>query len=190
MFRYTILFIIFVFGCATNSKSKHKRRCYNFHGANYSNILHVKIDSITKQNDTITFNEVRYECVNTSFLTKKVMYDKFGKWDKVINIEGRDHPILVWTNKDLFNNGEKYTVLTYGIEEYYYMYASVMVFSPKNVDLLSNSSSQKLTLTKYFSDLIKSNDVKNTLFYEDYWKMVYPKRWIKIKINKLKRQQN
>jgi hypothetical protein len=68
-------------------------------------------------NDTIKLNEVKYECVYTAMYTKKVMYDKFGKWHKEIYTNKERHPMLIWENIKLFaNDSTKFTIVTNGLE--------------------------------------------------------------------------
>lgn len=75
--------------------------------------------------------------------THKVMYDKFGKWDKAIYPSNKKSPILLWEKVDLFSNGEKYNVYTNGTEEWKHINASVMIFDENENDMLSMESSEK-----------------------------------------------
>ena len=113
------------------------------------------------------------------------MYDKFGKWDKMIYQTNRKYPVLLWREIDLFADGKKFTVVTNGLEEWKHIYASVMVFDKDENDLLSNNSKEKIALAKYFSTLIMHSDHDKKEFYEAYWSEVDPKRleFIKPKVN-------
>ncbi len=127
--------------------------------------------------DTLSFNQLRFQCAHSALYTSKVMYDRFGKWNKEILPRNRKHPILVWENVDLLSNGRKYNVMTDGLEEYKNIYASVMVFDNDGKDILSGSSTEKVTIAGFFADLIKNNDDGKEGFYEVYWESVDPKRW-------------
>jgi len=114
------------------------------------------------------------------------MYDKFGAWDEVIYPAKIIHPVLSWKNVDLFSNGEKYNVFTYGVEEWKHIYVSVVVLDENENDLLNSTSNKKDVLIKYFTNMIKNNNAEKVGFYEKYWSQIDPKRWewIKSKSNK------
>ncbi len=172
-----LIFLIFlVLSCSTSQKVVKDEKCPKIYKNNYTQILNEKYEAVT-DNDTAMFNEIRFECVYSALYTHKIMFDKFGKWDKAIYPNNRKHPILKWENVDLFSNGKKYNVFTNGIEEWKHIYASVMVFDQNNNDLLTNDSPEKDNLTNYFSGLIKKNKTDKKDFYEVYWKMVDPKQW-------------
>jgi hypothetical protein len=177
---YFTFLIFIVFSCSSSQKIIKKERCTKIYKNGYTKILNEKYETISV-NDTTTFNEVRFECVYSALYTHKVMFDKFGKWDKAIYTNNKKHPILMWKKVDLFSNGKKYNVFTNGIEEWEHIYASVMVFDENETDLLSNDSSEKEGLTNYFADSIKNLEGDKKDFYEVYWKMVDPKRWKKLK---------
>ena len=62
---------------------------------------------LTVKNNTINLNELRFNAVLSAMYTKKVMYDKFGKWAKEIRPNNKTHPILLWENVKLFENENK-----------------------------------------------------------------------------------
>ena len=170
--NYLLLLTFITLGCDVTSQNTVKEeKCPKIYKYNFTEIRNENYKTTTN-NDTISLNEIRFECVYSSFNTHKVMYDKFGKWNKAISVNNKKHPILVWENVDLFSNGKKYNVYTSGIEEWKHIYASVMVFDEKENDLLSNDSSEKEKLTNYFANLIKHIKYGNVDFYETYWKTV------------------
>ena len=174
-YTFLIILVLVILGCTSTQKIVKEERCPKIYKNDYTDILNEKHETISN-NDTITFNEIRFECVYSALYSHKVMFDKFGKWDKAIYPSNRKHPILMWENIDLCANGKKYKVFTNGIEEWKHIYASVMVFDENDIDLLSNNSSEKENLTSYFASLIKKHKTENKGFYEVYWKMVDPKR--------------
>ena len=123
--------------------------------------------------DSLSFNEVKFYCVyNTSFYTKKVMFDKFGKWNKEIYPNNERHPILLWENLKLFEKDTTHiTIATLGEENRKTVYASFMAFDNEGNDLLADISYEK-KLIAYFEDLIKKNDPEKGGFYDIYWKVV------------------
>jgi hypothetical protein len=167
-----LLLLFIALSCATTPKTiVSEDKCPKIYKNNFTEILTEKNKTI-RDNDTATYNEIRFECVFSAFYTHKVMYDKFGKWDKALFLKNKKHPILLWENVDLFSNGKKYNVITDGIEEWKHIYASVMVFDEKENDLLSNDLNEKEKLTNYFADLIKHHKNGKVDFYEIYWKTV------------------
>jgi len=123
-------------------------------------------------NDSTYINELRFNAVRSAMHTKKLMYDKFGKWDKEIWINNDRHPTLLWEKRKNFGeNGGFYSIATSGEESKKEMYASVIVFDNENQDCLTESSPKKEFLINYFSNGIKSLS-SNREFYDVYWKVV------------------
>ncbi|MDO8316452.1 MAG: hypothetical protein Q7T12_02905 [Flavobacterium sp.] len=170
-----IISLFIMFSCSTSQKIVDKGKCPQYFENKYTEILDKKYETIYNK-DTITFNEIRFECVYSALYSHKVMFDKFGKWDKAIYPNNKKYPILVWEQVDLYSNGKKYNVYTNGTEEWKYIYASVMVFDENGTDLLFNESPEKEKLTNYFAELIKKHETKKNDFYKVYWTMVDPER--------------
>lgn len=176
-----LIFITFILASCSSVNNVTEKRCKSILKNDYKNILEDKFVSVVN-NDTILLNEVKYECVYTAMYTQKGMFDRFGKWDKEIYPSGKRHPILLWNNIKLFpNDTTEFIVAANGLESVETIYASVLVFDKNNNDLLSENSKFKSELIEYFSELIKSNNLKKRDFYEIYWKTVDPKHWEKIK---------
>jgi len=164
-------YLLFIFSCSSTKKSAKKSKCPKIYKNKYTEILSEKYTTIYN-NDSISYNEIRFECVYSPSYTHKVMYDKFGKWDKMIYPTNKKHPMLLWKDVDLFSDGKKFIVVTNGVEEWKHIYASVMIFDKDENDLLSNNSKEKIALAKYFSKLILHNDHDKKEFYEAYRKVV------------------
>ncbi|MBS9774987.1 MAG: hypothetical protein KGV59_07540 [Tenacibaculum sp.] len=174
-----ILFPIFLSCCSTQREVK-KAKCPKIYKNKFTKILNEEYVAVNDK-DTTKINEIRYECVYSPFYTHKVMYDRYGKWDKEIYPSNRSYPILMWNNINLLSNGKKYTILTNGLEEWKHIYASVMILDEKGRDVLTEQTEEKIALTNFFGELIKNNNTKKKDFYEAYWKMVNPKYWEQIK---------
>lgn len=148
-----------------------EKRCKKIIKNGFKTVLYGEFKSVVN-NDTIKLNEVKYECVHTAMYTKKVMYDKFGKWHKEIYSNSERHPILIWENIKLFaNDSTKFTIATNGLESIETIYASILVFDENNNDLLAKSSPYRDKLVEYFGKLINNNSKKED-FYDIYWKTV------------------
>ena len=137
----------------------------------YLNYTLVKVP-LVENKETINLNELRFNAVFSAMYTKKVMYDRFGKWTKLLQPNKERHPILVWEKVKLFDNdADLYTVYADGTESSTEMYASVLVFDANNKDCLNDDHPMQSKLITYFSDGIENlNDSKN--FYKVYWKTV------------------
>lgn len=171
-----ILSIVLVSSCKTNQDLITDKCIYsNYLNNEFRNITNDKYVAIVNK-DTISITQIKYNCVFTEFLSKKVMFDKFGIWDEARYKENERHPILVWRNVQLFSNDEtKYMVATTGGgEEEYKIYTSVMVFDESGKDLLAINSNLKNYIAKYFTKLIRNNDENKNEFYSIYWKEVDP----------------
>jgi hypothetical protein len=133
---------------------------------------------VTKNgNNTTYINELQYHCVRSAMLSKKVLYDKFGKWNYGVFPDSSRHPVLFWEQIQIFENDTtKYTIATYGKEEYNYMYTSFLVLDKEGNDVLTDP----IQLSRFKSrlgNLIKSDNKKNRAFFEVYWKSIDPEIW-------------
>lgn len=173
-----LLMLLVVLSCVTKpksyieSKEKATTTCAKTYTNNYTKIVFGTYKTIVG-NDTISYNEIRYECVSSSFATHKVMYDKFGNWNQYIYPKDSKVPILLWRNIDLFEDGNKYTIYTFGSEEWKHIYATIMVFDDKENDVLENDEMRTKVAT-YFGKLIKRNNSSKKKFYGVFNKLKLP----------------
>lgn len=181
MKSFFFFIILFSLMSCSSQRVGQEMKCPEIYKKDFTNIVHEKYWTSNGEK-TVFYNEIRFECVYSPFYTHKVMYDRFGKWDKEIYPENKRYPFMVWDNVDLFSDGKKYKVITHGIEEWKHIYASVMVFDENGKDLLADSSSKKSLLTNFFADLIRNmDDDEGGDFYEAFWKTVDPYRWESLK---------
>lgn len=176
---FKLIVLLVIASCSSSQSVVKKEKCPKLYYRNYSKILNEEYKTIINS-DTISFNEIRFQCVVSALLTHKVMFDKFGKWDEEVYPANKKHPVLMWKKLDLFSNGKGYDVYTNGKEKAG-IYASVMVFDEVDNDLLTRESMEKEKLTNYFSELIKNNKMKKRDFYEVYWTIVDSAHWKRIK---------
>jgi len=154
-----------------------EKRCKEIIKNGFKTVLYDKFISVVNK-DTIKLNEVKYECVYTAMYTKKIMFDKFGKWNKEIYPNKDAHPILIWENIQLFpNDSTKFTIAANGLESSATIYASILAFDKDNNDLLAENSVYRDKLVTLFGQLIVKENPKKEDFYEVYWKQVDPKHW-------------
>jgi len=130
--------------------------------------------------DTTYINELQYHCVRSALLSKKVMFDKFGRWDYGV-FPGTDrHHVLFWDEIQLFKNDTTtFTIAAYGKEEKSYMYSAFMVLDHKGNDVLIDSVKRNRFNNQLYN-FIKNNNKKKQDFYEEYWNSIDPIIWKKI----------
>jgi len=161
-----IILITLILPSCAPKKSTQFRSCKTIDKNNF-NYIKESNSELKINNKTFLLKEIKYSCVFTAFYTEKGMYDKFGKWDKDILINGQR--FLLWKNVPLLSNSSsKFNVLAGGGETSKLTYASIIVFDDKFNDMLDKSSIYKQDLIDYFSKKIKSNDAQKRDFYEAY----------------------
>ena len=123
--------------------------------------------TITEKDTTYVY-ELKFNDVASAMYTKKILFDKFGKWKTAIPAGDNRNFILIWENIKLFDDKEElFTVMADGIESWEEMFASVMVFDSKNNDCLSENNEYKNEIITLFSDSIQNLNKDNT-FYKIY----------------------
>lgn len=174
----------FIGSCTTNKNiNAHRSNSLNFRHNEFKSITNDKYVA-TVNKDTISITQIKYNYVYNAFLLKKIMFDKFGKWDEARYSENERHPVLVWRQVKLLSDRDLLYMVaaTGGGEEVQKIYSSVMVFDKVGRDLLAIDSEFKNDVTKYFTELIQQNDNHKDEFYSVYWKEVDPdfyKKYIK-----------
>ena len=175
------IIILLLISCSVSNRKEDSNRCSRTYTNDFKRIVFEKFDtSIT--NDSLRLNEVRFECINTSFAVKKVLYDKYGMWDKAIYLKNKKHPILIWNYRKLIKDQKgQYQIAAYGAEERKTIYASAMVVNESGEDMLLSTSNTRTEIIETLSELIKTNNNTKRDFYEVYWKEVDPSAWERIK---------
>lgn len=165
-----------------------KASCQKIIKNGFSQIIYDQFASVIN-NDTLFVNEIKYRCVHSALYTKKVMYDRFGMWDKaVITERGKRYPNLIWKDIKLFTDlDKKFTVIARGVESRQTIYASIMVFDEEGNDMLTKDSAFQFRLVEFFGYLIKQNS-NNRDFYDVYWKKIDENQWNEIQEHKKKRK--
>lgn len=166
-FLFSVFNIFLLMSCSSKQAAVEKK-CPKLYKTDFTEVVSGKYETIFNQ-DTITFNEIRFQCVYSAFYTHKVMFDKFGKWDKAIYPSNSGSPILLWEKVDLLSTGKKYNIYTGGEENRSEIYSSVMIFDEKDQDVFAEDSEEKRELAEYFSDLMRNKDLDNKDFHEIYW---------------------
>ncbi|MFC4636432.1 hypothetical protein ACFO3O_21170 [Dokdonia ponticola] len=109
-----------------------------------------------------------YDCVLHSFITKKVLFDYYGKWGDSFYLSDERHPIMIWKNRDILRDGSSLTILATGEEDYGNMNGSMMIFDREGNDMLLLGAEKRKELIEFVGTLIKRNDSKKRDFFEAY----------------------
>lgn len=166
-------------GCYTAKNTTNKVVCPTIYERDFTKIVGEKFNTVYN-GEIVSYNEVRFLCVNSALYTQKIMYDNFGRWDKVSDANEIENRLLIWNDVDLFGDGQKFKVIAGGVEANKMIYASVMVFDENETDLLASDFSEREKIIKYFSKAIRKLNVKNDDFYTDYYQTFDPFR-LKVK---------
>lgn len=127
---------------------------------------------VNQSTDSTYVNELRFNAVYSSFYTKQLLFEKYGRWDKEIWIEGNNHPILIWKNRQLLKpSATLYTVAANGSESKQGIFATILVFDSKDQDALADDSLVKQQFVTFFCEGMKKLN-KSSSFYKLYWEMV------------------
>ncbi|GGF08795.1 hypothetical protein SAMN05443634_102188 [Chishuiella changwenlii] len=112
----------------------------------------------------------KIESFETSLVTKKMLYDWFGKWDNIAQTDD-DDTALVWTNRKVINEAnETFTLIASSSETEEGLYGSVIVLTSKSQDALAFDSPYKEYLNEFLKTIArkKSNSKR---FFREYQKI-------------------
>jgi len=136
--------------------------------SDYEVIKQLTINNI----DSSYVYTLKFNAVASAMYTKKILFDKFGKWTTVVPTGDKRNFILIWENIKLFDDKEElFTVAANGIESWEEMFASVMVFDSKNNDCLTENNEYKNEIITLFSNSIQNLNNDKT-FYKIYLAMI------------------
>ena len=177
--------ILFLFACASKKKQNEFAisNCAYSYENDFKRVTNLKQEYVL-QNDTISLNIINFECTHSAFYTSWSMYNLFGKWDEDVKLENdRFKTYLIWNNKDLLQDGKKYTIITSGQETKIGTTSSFMALDESGNDVLSDDTLVRQDLIDFFSKEIRREKDKKmkAIFYQTYIKQFMPKYWKKYK---------
>lgn len=116
--------------------------------------------------------EYKIESFKTPLVAKKMLFDWFGKWDKVLYTED-NQILLVWKNRNVINEApESFTLIASSFEDGEEMYGIVQVLTASQHDALAKDSPYREYINEFLKTLSKK-EVKNRRFYKEYIKLEY-----------------
>lgn len=188
MIRLT--FIVFSIGilsisaCSSTKQISQNPRITNCKQNFKNNFSRLELDETTLNinNKTEKVTEAKFRCVYTFLQSKKVMFDKFGKWNEESLPKNKHHPLLIWNDVLLLENSpERFTVIATGEETLNEeTYASISILDENGKDVLAPESHYKNDLIDFFSNLIRETNHEDEEFHKVYLKNVSPKKWEKL----------
>ena len=99
--------------------------------------------------------ELKFNNTYSYSYCSQIMFLHFGKWHQEFKGVYRSHKILVWYNVDLFKNGSKYTIGTFGIDSENDLSNSVFAIDEAGNDLLASDTNFRKAFIDFFIDNIK-----------------------------------
>lgn len=178
--EYILLFLFFIciYSCKTSLPvTGDNPYCNAIVKRGYSRITLMPFESVVKE-DTLSVNEIRYECSYSGLYVHKAMFDKYGKWNKSFRNRKGILTTLIWENIPLLENStEEFTVVAMGLESRDYVYSGVSVFDKDGNDVLTENTFMQEKIKNYFGELIRENVYSDTQFYELYWTSFNSQVW-------------
>lgn len=186
--NYSALLIIgsVMISCISSSNIQRK---YNYQecAKNYKNDFAEVSEGLFRvplKGDTLLLTQVIFKCTSSASYNLRTMYGYFGKWNSHTVTNNSPKPLLIWYDIDLFSEGNKYNIITFGDEvSKHNIFTSFMIFNENHEDLLlDNAFKNKCQV--FFANNIRFNKNKSSDFFEDYLKDFLPKYWEKYKKDK------
>lgn len=134
--------------------------------------LFLSFNTLFAQETDQSPTEYRVESFQTPLVAKKMMYDWFGKWNKVIYTED-NKALLVWTNRAVISESpEVFTIITSSIENEEEMFGTVQILTSNGHDALAKNSPYREYLNEFIKTLSKQKNT-NKKFFKEYLKVEY-----------------
>jgi len=158
MYRYFILFIVVLglYSCSAKKKSLVNRVGYDYD---------IQEVSIIANLDTIQVNELRFYEINSALDTKLMMFQNFGRWDKLGNGKYQENiKQAIWEGVDLLDDGATFNVIADGTETKTSYFAGLIVFDGKGNDCLESNSLYKEQILELFELKMKDLEIERGVY--------------------------
>ena len=120
---------------------------------------------IVVEQDTTWVNELRFYKIKSAKDTQKLMFDKFGKWNEMLEGKYQENiSQLVWNDRIILNDTTQFLIVADGTETQLEFFASVMIFDKKNNDCLSNSNPLRQLLVEFFASQMNNLSSDQTFY--------------------------
>ena len=101
-----ILVSILIFGCDSPKMMKSANPNIPYIYVNGFKDCNIKPHLSIQDKDSVYVNELKFNAVYCAMYSQKIMYDRFGKWNKVIDMGKSHSTILLWEKVNLFKNNK------------------------------------------------------------------------------------
>lgn len=169
--------------CSSSKQSNNVklRECADYYENDFAIIKELKYSTIF-EGDSLSYTQIKFQCTRSALYNLRTMYGFFGKWHKSVFPANRKKPLLIWENVDLFSNGNKYNVVTFGEENSRDdVSTSFMIFNNKGEDLLLKNETFKNKAIEFFASNLRNTENKSKEYYHQYLREFAPDYWKKYK---------
>ncbi len=140
----------------------------------YNNVLFEDL-SLSINGKTLPLTLITFTHTESDLVGKKRIFELYGNWEKALGLPTSKHPLLMWKNIPLLDNDYKMmTIIADGKLINDINQVSFFIYDSKtNENLLANDSPYRVPLIKKLTQLLETNDPKNTTFEKKFWKNFY-----------------
>jgi hypothetical protein len=125
-----------------------------------------------QEKSSTNFTEYRLESFQTPLVAKKMMFDWYGKWDKVLYTPD-NRALLVWANKRIINESpETFNLIASSFQNEDEMFGTIQILTSKNEDALAENSPYREYLNEFIKTISKQEN-SNKRFFREYIKVEY-----------------
>ncbi len=101
-----------------------------------------------------------------------MMFDWYGKWDKVLYTQD-NKALLVWTHRKIINEApEVFNIIASSVEKGDEMFGTIQILTSQNEDALAENSPYREYLNEFIKTISKQ-DNKSKRFFREYIKVEY-----------------
>ena len=87
------------------------------------------------EEDTLNFTILKLEQISSAMLTKRIMYENFGIWNREVQLSNQEFESLVWNNIKLFDDVDtQFTIIAGGEENKNELFAFIIVLDENQKD--------------------------------------------------------
>lgn len=133
----------------------------------YSRILRHTVSNPIASSNKEQITQLNFECIYIQAMPK-ALYDRFGIWSRVIQLENPNHPILIWDNINLGGVAERITIISNHFSTKKGANTDIIILDQYGKDLLIDDSPQKTLLISYFGMLLRESNISNDEFFTLY----------------------
>ncbi|MFV0529845.1 MAG: hypothetical protein ACK5MD_00200 [Flavobacteriales bacterium] len=110
----------------------------------------------------------------SDLIGRKRLFELYGNWEKALSTSLSKHPLLIWENVPLLNDGRLVNIIVGGKLIKNSNQVSFFIYDSKTKkNLLAEKSPYRAPILKKIQDLLETNEPKNKAFEKKFWKDFY-----------------